>query len=83
VALLVGHVAELRHPLEVVLARCTGQRVAAAGDDNTVRLWPAFASAGMLCDKLTANMSRKNWREWVSQDIAYVTLCPGLAVPAE
>jgi WD40 repeat protein len=60
-----------------------GQLVAAAGDDNTVRLWPAFASAGMLCDKLTANVSRKNWREWVSQDIAYVTLCPGLAVPAE
>jgi hypothetical protein len=25
-ALLVGHVAELRRPLEVVLARCTGNR---------------------------------------------------------
>jgi len=35
----------------------------------------------MLCDKLTTNMSHQQWRDWVSPDIDYVTLCPGLPVP--
>jgi hypothetical protein len=34
-----------------------------------VRIWPAIATPEMLCDKLTANMSHKQWREWVSADI--------------
>jgi hypothetical protein len=37
----------------------------------------------MLCDKLAANMSRKQWHDWVSRDIAYITLCPRLPVPVE
>jgi hypothetical protein len=34
----------------------------------------------MLRDKLTTNMSRQQWREWVSPDpdIGYRELCPGL-----
>jgi hypothetical protein len=38
----------------------------------------------MLCPKLTANMSHKPWRDWVSPDphIGYHELCPGLPVPA-
>jgi hypothetical protein len=37
----------------------------------------------MLCDKVTANMSHKQWREWVSPDIDYIKLCPALPVPAD
>ena len=43
-----------------------GQRVASARADESVFLWQAFASLEMLCDKFTANMSRRHWSEWVS-----------------
>ena len=33
-----------------------------------------------LCDKLTTNMSHKQWRNWVSPDIPYITLCAGLPI---
>jgi hypothetical protein len=29
---------------------------------------------------LTANMSHKQWRDWVSPDIGYITACPGLPI---
>ena len=60
-----------------------GQRVASAGRDDTVRLWPVTATPQMLCNKLTANMSHKQWRDWVSPNIGYITLCPGLPIPAD
>ncbi|MGB8505807.1 WD40 repeat domain-containing protein, partial [Mycobacterium sp.] len=62
-----------------------GHRLATAGDDKTVRLRPALASPDMLCAKLTANMSRQQWHEWISSDpsIGYVELCPGLPIPAD
>jgi len=31
-----------------------------------------------LCDKLTHNMSREQWNAWVSRDIDYIEVCPGL-----
>jgi len=60
-----------------------GQRLASGSRDKTVRLWPAVASTTDLCDKLTANMSHRQWDEWVSPDIDYVQACPGLPVPAD
>jgi TIR domain len=36
------------------------------------------ASEPELCRKLTTNMSRKQWRDWVSPDIGYIAVCPGL-----
>jgi hypothetical protein len=38
------------------------------------------ASPEMLCTKLTTNMSHQQWRDWVSPDIDYITLCPDLPV---
>ena len=54
--------------------------VASASADGTMRMWPADATPEMLCDKLTANMSREQWRDWISADpdIGYTELCPGL-----
>jgi len=60
-----------------------GQRVASARADESVFLWQAFASPEMLCDKVTANMSRRQWSEWVSLDIAYTELCPGLPIESD
>jgi WD40 repeat protein len=59
-----------------------GQRLVWGSRDKTVRLWPLLADAADLCDKLTANMSHRQWDEWVSSDIDYVQACPGLPVPA-
>ncbi len=40
-----------------------GRRLASASYDKTARIWPAIATPEMLCDKLIANMSHKQWRE--------------------
>ena len=57
-----------------------GKRIVSGSADNTLRLWPAYADATMLCDKLTTNMSHKQWRDWVSPDIDYIKVCPDLPV---
>jgi WD40 repeat protein len=50
---------------------------------GTVRLSPARSDPAQLCDKLSTNMSRKQWRDWVSPGIGYMTLCPGLPMAAD
>ena len=44
---------------------------------------PLEAWANQLCAKLPRNMSRKEWREWVSPEIEYVAQCPGKPIPAD
>lgn len=60
-----------------------GQRLASGGGDKTVQLWPGVATPEMLCDKITTNMSRQQWHDWVSPDIPYITLCPGLPIAVD
>jgi hypothetical protein len=48
---------------------------------GTVQLWLAVARPEMLCDKLTTNMSREQWRQQVSRDISYIGMCPRLPIP--
>ena len=60
-----------------------GKRIASGGDDNTVRVWPAYADAAAACAKLTTNMSPQQWRDWVSPDIDYMEVCPGLPIRAD
>jgi len=61
-----------------------GQRIVSGSQDKTVRLWPGpGAWPEMVCAKLTANMSRQQWRDWVSPDIDYIQACPGLPEPAD
>ena len=56
--------------------------LASGGQDATVRLW-RIAGRQDLCAKLTANMSRKQWREWVSPDIPYLKICDDLPIPPD
>ncbi len=55
-----------------------GTRIVSGSDDHTLRLWPAVASPTDLCNKLTANMSHQQWRDWVSPHIHYIQVCPNL-----
>ncbi|MEV0061543.1 TIR domain-containing protein [Nocardia sp. NPDC050718] len=42
-------------------------------------VWPGPSTwAGRLCDKLAADMSRHQWSEWISPDLEYRPVCPGL-----
>ncbi|MGO9506595.1 MAG: WD40 repeat domain-containing protein, partial [Mycobacterium sp.] len=67
-----------------------GTRLASASQDNTARLWdaaddapPGTTGPESLCAKLTFNMSREQWRVWVSPDIDYIPACPDLPIPAD
>jgi WD domain, G-beta repeat len=58
-----------------------GHRIVSGSWDTTLRLWPGPAAwPDLLCYKLTANMSRKQWHDWMSPDIDYITVCPGLPI---
>jgi WD40 repeat protein len=60
-----------------------GQLIVSGAATGTVHLFPATGGVGDLCAKLSANMSRQQWRHWVSPDIDYVAVCPNLPVPAD
>ena len=60
-----------------------GERIISGGFNRTVRVWPGYADAAAVCAKLTINMSRQQWRDWVSPDIDYIETCPGLPIPAD
>ena len=58
-----------------------GTKLLSASADRTLRIWPVpTASPDPLCAKLTHNMSRHQWNEWVSPTIDYITVCPGLPI---
>jgi WD40 repeat protein len=61
-----------------------GTRIVSGSGDGTVREWPAFPdTVAAMCEKLTTNMSHRQWRDWVSPDIGYIQVCPGLPIPAD
>jgi WD40 repeat protein len=56
-------------------------RIVSGSFDGTVRIWPNPSPkppADALCAKLATTMSRDNWTHWVSPQIPYRELCPGL-----
>jgi WD40 repeat protein len=51
---------------------------------GTLQLWPAPNDlTNVICDKLTANMSHKQWNDWVSPKISYKPVCKDLQVPED
>ncbi|MFD8099493.1 TIR domain-containing protein [Nocardia fluminea] len=77
---LVGHGA----PVTAVDFTPDGSRIMSASVDETIRVWPVpTASPEELCAKMTHNMSREMWRTWVSSEIDYIELCPGLPIAGE
>jgi WD40 repeat protein len=60
-----------------------GEKIVSGSDDMTLRIWPGSNNwAAELCDKLTRNMGREEWHDWVSAEIQYKVQCPGLPVPS-
>lgn len=58
-----------------------GSGIFAGGGESAWR-WPGPAMwPDLLCNKLSANMSRAQWRMWVSPDIDYIAACPELPIP--
>ena len=58
-----------------------GKRIVSGSDDKTVRVWDGpEAWPEIVCGKLTRNMSKKVWKQYMG-DIPYEVQCPGLPVP--
>ncbi|WP_131822417.1 WD40 repeat domain-containing protein, partial [Mycobacteroides saopaulense] len=67
---------------EFIVAFSTDATSIFASQRKSVWRWPGPARwPDLLCDKLSANMSRKQWKQWVSPDIDYVVGCPDLPIP--
>jgi WD40 repeat protein len=59
-----------------------GTKLLSGSADHTLRIWPVpTSSPDALCAKVTHNMSHKQWHEWVSSNIDYITVCPSLPIP--
>ena len=54
--------------------------VRTGGNLGSLRIMPVRPTAKDLCAKLTFNMSRKQWDEWISPDIEYQKACPELPI---
>jgi WD40 repeat protein len=53
--------------------------VAAGGSDKTVKLWPRTNwLANIVCQKISRNLTRKEWAEYVGVDIDYEKTCKEL-----
>jgi hypothetical protein len=59
-----------------------GDRSILTNGIDGVMVWPAPAGwRDELCGKLTSNMTKAEWDQWVSPDIDYQTVCPSLPRP--
>jgi WD40 repeat protein len=54
-------------------------KLLAGGTDGSIQMWPVSKpDPEALCAKVTHNMSHKQWDDWVSPQIPYIKVCPGL-----
>src|SRR5262245_26624079 len=68
----------------VVAARFAGTptRIVSVGSDGSLKVWPTpNALAEILCQRLTRNLSHREWREYVLLDLPYAPQCQGLPIP--
>jgi WD40 repeat protein len=52
--------------------------------DGNLHLWPAPQDlADTVCSKLTTNVSRQQWSQWVPSQVDYREICPDLPVASD
>ncbi|MBC7925206.1 MAG: PD40 domain-containing protein [Bryobacteraceae bacterium] len=76
----------LKSPMEArqIAFSPDGKRVIWASSVDNLLTFPAPSSwPDQLCEKLPRNMSRKEWRTWVSPEIDYISQCPDLPIPPD
>ncbi|HWZ22298.1 MAG TPA: hypothetical protein VNW06_06560, partial [Cytophagaceae bacterium] len=54
-----------------------GEKLLAGCKDNLIRVWPTNMDllANIICDKMNRNMNRKEWNQFVSEDVRYEKTC--------
>jgi WD40 repeat protein len=71
-------------PITHIAIAADNSQIATSAHGGQLLLWPGPAAwPGELCAKLTRNMSRQEWRDWVSPEIDYICQCPVLPIPAD
>ncbi|HSZ24446.1 MAG TPA: hypothetical protein VK766_01945 [Cytophagaceae bacterium] len=58
-----------------------GDKIMAGCKDNLIRIWPTNIDmlANVICDKINRNMNKKEWIQFVAEDISYEKTCENLA----
>ena len=70
-----------RDAVSAVAFSADGQRYHTVTRSGATRPWPAPATwATLMCKKLSSNLSRKQWLDWVSAELRYRCPCPGLPI---
>lgn len=70
-----------RDPVSAVAFSADGQLFHTVTRSGAARSWPASGTwATLMCKKLSSNLSRKQWLEWVSTELPYRCPCPGLPI---
>jgi hypothetical protein len=56
-----------------------GDKIMAGCKDNLIRVWPTNIEmlATVICDKINRNMNKKEWNQFVAEDINYEKTCEG------
>ncbi|CAD5373486.1 putative WD-40 repeat protein [Rubrivivax sp. A210] len=73
-----------RSTVAAVAFSADGQRFHSLLRSGASRPWPAPATwTALMCAKLGHNLSRRQWRDWVSPDLPYRCPCPGLPIAAD
>ena len=57
-----------------------GEKLLAGCKDNLIRVWPTNIDllATIICNKISRNMNKKEWNQFVSDDIKYEKTCESL-----
>jgi WD40 repeat protein len=55
-----------------------GRQLVSGSLDRTLLMWPGSVSADDLCAKMVANLSHKQWKDWINPDIDYMPVCLNL-----
>ena len=70
--------------IQYVAFSSNGEYVRSVSRSGALHLWAApLRWPGMLCAKLTHNMSHDQWKSWVSNDIEYGKQCGDLPIAAD